>query len=311
MMKTSRRQFLQIGFLTTGCACMSWKLYGESGGTAHDADPQPYRVLRENIRPLFVKKKPAQPGDWLESHAEAGQTFDQYLQINPNRPTSLRKVIYLLPIGTFSEEEQKVAKILREYMTLIFGLEVKFLQRIPLETIPASAQRVNKFSGQRQLLSTYILFNVLKPMRPRDAVAVLALTTADLWPGKHWNFVFGQASLGERVGVWSTARFGDVKTEYAMFFRRVMQVAVHETGHMFGIKHCIAYECCMNGANSQQEGDRAPLVFCPECDAKLWWACQLKPKERAQNLASFAKINGLKAEETAWSAIADALPSDS
>ena len=67
----------------------------------------------------------------------------------------------------------------------------------------------------------------------------------------------------------------------------------------------------MNGANHQEEGDRAPLLFCPECDAKLWWACQLKPKERAQNLASFAKINGLKAEETAWSAVADALPSDS
>ena len=26
-------------------------------------------------------------------------------------------------------------------------------------------------------------------------VAVLALTTSDLWPGEGWNFVFGQASL--------------------------------------------------------------------------------------------------------------------
>ena len=310
MMKTSRRQFLHIGFLSTGCAFLSWKLYGETGGFTSDADPQIYRKMREEIRHLFEKKKPPRPSDWLASHAEAGQSFDEYLKINPNRPTSLRKVIYLLPIGTFSEEEQKVAKILREYMSLIFGLEVKFLQRISTDSIPANAQRVNNFSGERQLLSTYILYSVLKPIRPRDAVAVLALTTEDLWPGKNWNFVFGQASLGERVGVWSTARFGDVKTDYAKFFRRVLQVAVHETGHMFGIKHCIAYECTMNGANHQEEGDRAPLLFCPECDAKLWWACQLKPKERAQKLATFAKTHGLKAEETAWTAIASALPAD-
>lgn len=307
-MKTSRRQFIHISALGSACAFLSWKLYGETGGFTNDAAPHVYRKMSKEIRHLFEKKRPPQPGDWLASHAETGQTFDQYLQINPNRPTSLRKVIYLLPIGDFSEEEQKVAKILRDYMSLVFGLEVKFLQRISADSIPATAQRINKLGGDRQLLSTYILFSVLKPMRPRDAVAVLALTTEDLWPGKDWNFVFGQASLGERVGVWSTARFGDVKADYAKFFRRVIQVAVHETGHMFGIKHCTAYECCMNGANSLEEGDRNSLVFCPECDAKLWWACQLQPKERAQKLAAFAKTHNLVAEEKAWTAIAAALP---
>lgn len=56
-------------------------------------------------------------------------------------------------------------------------------------------------------------------------------------------FVFGQVSLGERFGVWSTALFGDLK---------------------------------------------------------LWCGCQIKSKERALKLASFAKTHDLKAEVTAW-----------
>jgi archaemetzincin len=30
----------------------------------------------------------------------------------------------------------------------------------------------------------------------------------DLYPEPSWNFVFGQASLNERVGVYSFARYG-------------------------------------------------------------------------------------------------------
>ena len=29
----------------------------------------------------------------------------------------------------------------------------------------------------------------------------------------------------------------------------VTNVVKHEIGHMFGIKHCIYYSCCMNGNN--------------------------------------------------------------
>ena len=42
---------------------------------------------------------------------------------------------------------------------------------------------------------------------------MLAITAFDLWPGPGWNFVFGQASLTERVGVWSMARNGDPDDE--------------------------------------------------------------------------------------------------
>ena len=300
----NRRHMLELGLLSSTSMLLGWKLLA---APANHEQLATYIRQMEIIRPLFTKKGPPQAGDWLTAHKENGQTFAEYRASDPNRPTKERTKIYLQPIGAGDEARNHVITLLREFMQLIFGLEVVMLPVLSLATIPAAAQRVNGFTNQRQLLSTHILHGILKPNRPADAVAVLAITHEDLWPGKGWNFVFGQASLGERVGVWSTARMGDPTKEPTLFLRRVLQVAVHETGHMFGIKHCTAYECCMNGANHQGESDRAPLVFCAECDAKLWWACQLKPGPRAKDLTTFAEKHQLKSDAAQWRHIAEAL----
>jgi len=300
----NRRNMIQLGVLCGGSALLGWRLHAaEEDGEALAT----YRAHMETIRPLFTKKGKPAPMDWLASHREAGQTFEQYRRSNPNRPTAQRTRIYLQAIGTFTKEQTEVIYEVQDFMRIIFGLEVNMLPVKGVDQIPASAQRQS--AGQRQLLSTHILHQILKPNRPADAVAVLAITNEDLWPGEGWNFVFGQASLAERVGVWSTARMGDPAKEAKLFLRRVLQVAVHETGHMFGIKHCTAYECCMNGSNHQAESDRTPLVFCAECDAKLWWACGLDALKRANALHAFAKKHGLEPDTAQWAKIAKALAS--
>jgi archaemetzincin len=306
-MNPDRRHLLHLGLLCGGSAFLGWKLHAAN---AEDDTVPDYRRMMEKIRPLFTKKKAPGPSDWLANHKEPGQTFDAYRAIDPNRRTPQRTKIYLQTIGRFSEEQTGVIATLRQFMHIVFGLEVKFLPELGLDKFPATAQRVNEHTKQRQLLSTYILYQLLKPNRPDDAVAVLAITNEDLWPGDGWNFVFGQASLGDRVGVWSTARMGDPIAEAELFLRRVLQVAVHETAHMFGIKHCIAYECCMNGANHQGESDQAPLVFCAECDAKLWWAGRLDAPQRALKLEAFAKEHQLGDDAEQWQRIARALEAE-
>jgi archaemetzincin len=90
---------------------------------------------------------------------------------------------------------------------------------------------------------------------------------------------------------------------------RTTMTATHETGHMFGIRHCIAHECGMNGSNNSDERDRQPLEFCPECQAKLWWTLRLDPVERSRALEIAARKHGFAAAADAFARQAVALRS--
>lgn len=53
----------------------------------------------EDFQPLPVPS----PSDWLANHPEAGQTFEQFVRLRPNRPDSGRPRLYLQPLGSFGE----------------------------------------------------------------------------------------------------------------------------------------------------------------------------------------------------------------
>jgi archaemetzincin len=70
----------------------------------------------------------------------------------------------------------------------------------------------------------------------------------------------------------------------------------HELGHMFGIAHCTAYRCLMNGSNSLKETDAAPMHLCPVCLRKLHASVGFSPAARYASLESFYRTHGLLAE---------------
>lgn len=283
--------WLARSFLLAGTAPDAWE------DETYQDPPIDARGLRaieaagERIRPLHRPKTPPRPGEWLDKHPEAGQTFAAYRQERPNHPTRQRSTIYLQPMGTFDANHERLLDQVAQALTRFFGVPVKRLEPLGMDKVPAWAHRPR--AGQADQLRTPYLLDTLKKRRPADAVAVLGLTTADLTPGDSWNFVFGQASLSERVGVWSVHRFGDPAREYPTVLRRTLQTALHETGHMLGIRHCKAYECGMNGSNHLEEADGRPLGFCPECEMKVWWGCGVAPRARYRDLTEFADALGL------------------
>ena len=262
----------------------------------------------KNIASLHEKIRAPGANDWLAKYHESGQTFGQYLRSNPNRPSEHRTRFYLQPIGEFTAAERRTVEDTADLLSRFYSLPVELLDPLDLDLVPALARRTHPRWGDEQVLTTYVLDDILMPRRPDDAVAVLALTTADLWPGEN-NFVFGQASLTERVGVWSLYRYGDANGPESndLFRRRLFKVAVHETGHMLGIMHCTAYECCMNGSNSLEELDSNPMWLCTECVQKVWWACSADPAQRYQQLADFAAKNHLDEEAVFWTRSGDCL----
>ena len=262
---------------------------------------EPLLAQIELIRPLHEKKKLNQPGDWLERFPEGGQTFRQYVQARGRTPLKDEyHTIYVQPLGEFDETQQRLVEQTVEFMGHFFGMPVQSLEARPLGDIPETARRMRH--DEEQVLSTWIMYDILKPQRADDAVAVIGLVTCDLWPGD-LNWVFGQASLRDRVGVWSLHRNGDPhesEAAYRLCLRRTLKTAVHETGHMLGIPHCSAYECCMNGSRSREESDRQPLEFCPECQPKIWWTCGANAVTRTKALAKFATDHGLTDEAVLW-----------
>lgn len=234
--------------------------------------------------------------DWLWTYKEPGQTFDEYIASNPTLPTEQRKTIYVQPIGKFNAQQSQVIKTTSAYTEAFFGLPVRMLDTKPRPPkLKEPDQRMIDYPQHRQLRSGYLLETVLPPLLPDDAAALIAFTDEDLYPDTSMYFVFGQASLENRVGVWSLFRLDD-QADFATFLRRTMKIAVHETGHMFSMRHCTKYECVMSGTNHLGETDRRPIDACPECMAKIAWMNKEKPFERYKRLAEFAKKYRLKDE---------------
>jgi archaemetzincin len=305
-MTGSHKRVLLLGSLFGGVGMMVGAGFWQANGEGHAPELTAIRAAARKIKPLHARMGKPRAGEWLAEHHEDGQTFDEYLASNPNRPTRRRTTIYIQPLGDFNKLQARLVDDTVDLMSRFFSVPVKKLPPLGLNVIPARARRTHPSWGMKQILSTYVL-NMLKPRRPRDAVAVLALTSSDLWPGRGWNFVFGQASLSQRVGVWSLYRNGDPAKNYTLCLLRTLKTALHETGHMLGMQHCIAYDCGMNGSNHQEESDRRPLVFCPECEAKIWWACRTDPVRRYRRLLEFAEARGLKKEAAMWKASLAAL----
>jgi archaemetzincin len=214
------------------------------------------------------------PDDWLANQREDGQTFDAFLRARPNRPDEPRHKLYLQPLGAFPPGESPLQERLRDFAATFFMLEVEVLPPLNLEKSTLTSRR-NPYTGQRQLL-TGDLLALLRRKLPADGYALLGITMVDLYPEPSWNFVFGQASLRERVGVYGFARFDPrfygtkpPADWQSLLLRRSCKVLAHETAHLFGVEHCIYFHCPMNGSNHLAESDARAHVL-RESFQPLW-----------------------------------------
>jgi archaemetzincin len=278
-------------------AYCSYRLETDAKPTPEDA--KALGEIETRLAPLAVKLGPPRPGEWLHEHKEDGQTFLEYLAAQPIRRSKEHGTIYICLLGEFTKAQQQVLDITKEYLGLFFDVPVKVTKTVPLDEIPDKAKRTHPTWGDKQILTTYVLHEVLKPERPDDAMAYLAFTASDLWPGEGWNFVYGQASTTQRIGVWSIYRNGDPARSAESFrhcLKRTLGTASHETGHILTMYHCIVYDCNMNGSNNQEESDRKPLHLCPICLRKLCWNLGVDPVSYLRKHEAFCAKHGFKEE---------------
>jgi archaemetzincin len=292
-----------FGILLLCLACMTCAPPDKPAANAASARAHDNRVARlsktKNALVKFYQPMKEMDGDWLQSHPEKGETFEEYVESRPTLPTAERKTLYILPVGKFSAKQLDVIRKAADYLRAFYNLPVVLRDQLPLERVSEEMTRV-QYPNNKQIRTSYFIDDLLPKILPNDAAALLCFTNYDLYPGDTWNYVFGQASLEKRVGVWSLWRLEKDDGKPAtpdLFLDRTLKVAMHETGHMFSMRHCTKYECLMSGTNHLDETDRRPLDTCPECTMKIAWAMNYAPAERYKNLAEFWQKQRRPAEQ--------------
>ena len=153
---------------------------------------------------------------------------------------------------------------------------------------------------------------MLKPYRPADAYATQLITMHDLYPGKNWNFCFGWASFTEGVAAFSFCRYDpdwdgiDDPDRDQNLLMRGCAILCHEICHQFGLKHCIYYECLMNGIMSAEEQrDGGIRILCPVCQKKLKQNLRFDSQVRFEGLLDVCEELGFDDEAAVYRKLLD------
>ncbi len=242
------------------------------------------------------------PNDWLSVHRETGQTFESFVGSRPNRPDRVRSTLVLQPLGGFAVDGAPAPEVLRRFAAVFFGLDAQVFPPIDLRHVEIRSRREPALR-QRQLL-TGDLLDLLRANLPDHAFSFIGITMEDLYPAPDWNYVFGQASLRDRVAVYSFVRYlpafwGESDDDPELVLRRSCRVLAHETAHAFGILHCVEHLCLMNGSNHLEESDTRPLRLCPQDLRKLQWSVGFDVVDRYRRLVGLYRELGLD-DEAQW-----------
>ncbi|KAJ4463114.1 putative peptidase family M54 protein [Paratrimastix pyriformis] len=225
------------------------------------------------------------PDDWLAQIKETPQTVADYVLHRKFAPSPERSIIYILPLAPFAPPFPPVAT-LREYLeAFYFPNRVAVLPAVPLEGLGLTTRI---FEGRLQIHAGSVVARVA-PTLPPDGFCLCAITQEDLYPRDSWSFVFGHTEPSKRCGVFSFARYnpGFPGTPSGSLLRRSCKVLAHETGHLFGLKHCLHYRCAMNGSNSLEESEGRPVFLCPVCLGKMYRCVPFDPLLRYRVLGAF------------------------
>ncbi len=167
--------------------------------------------------------------------------------------------VFLLPLGKIQWWLlDEVATVLRQ----TFGKET-----IHADEMPPPREALDRERGQA---CSTALIEAMARSGPRGMI--LGMTDLDIFvPGL--DFVFGEADPAEGVAVISIARlreeFHGREADQGLLLSRTIKAAMHEMGHLYGLKHCPDPSCVMGHSGSVEEKDRKNKDFCSLCRLRI------------------------------------------
>ena len=215
--------------------------------------------------------------DWLYQYSETGQTVKAYQIGGPqiNWINTNTSVIYLMLIDDSIEYERAkqfklyceayytgcIVKLVRRGVSILDGQGNK--KKIPPNFMAKHRIALRDTPSGYQVNASDVL-QALKEYKGQDTFCILAITNQDLYPDEWSNFCRGLAEPESATAVFSFARhqvgfcgeesLESPEEENQVWMERSVHTMVHEIGLMFGLKHCIYYECDMNASNGHGDG---------------------------------------------------------
>ena len=166
---------------------------------------------------------------------------------------------------------------MKDDISIILQKNIKF-QRIPYiqesiasifnndVTVIEERIDINPFYNSNRV--QYNAANIIDSQEIRQDKKYLIIAIHDLFI-PIFTFVFGLAKLNGNVAVISTHRLNNryygLPENEDLLTERIIKEAVHEIGHLFGLRHCIQYNCVMVNSTSAEEIDVKNTDFCPSC----------------------------------------------
>ncbi len=141
---------------------------------------------------------------------------------------------------------------------------------VPVTLHASPARPLQSYDPRRKQHLSGKILDFLGTDGPQDGSKVLGVTDVDLFI-PILTFVFGEAQLGGRAAVVSTARLSqDVPRGYgALVTERLAKEAVHELGHALGLLHCGTPRCAMHRSPSVRDVDGKSGKLCGDCRIRL------------------------------------------
>ena len=258
---------------------------------------------------IFYKPiPPPGPNDWLMSHKEYGQTFNEYKNFGfheiqaikgkmGNKNLIKKEVIYIAPLNYSinpSFDENFITSIIVFCQSYFHDMQFR---KLNIEINHKNVEYRKYEDGSYQINACTLIEKIYKKM-PEDAYCLIGITDVDIYNDvrvikpREWiyypppyknNFCYELNSYKYWVSLCSISRFDPMfskdsppsseEEKAASFFKllkRSIKMVVKNISHMFGLKNCIFFSCVMNGFGSMKEFDSRPVEICPCCLRKIF-----------------------------------------
>lgn len=168
-------------------------------------------------------------------------------------------MLLLVPMGLGSEHLS-----LLSWLGTALGAKLRLSPVLgePLPLRPEWGDGTRRFSSNALTDALVELHST--PDTPLPPYWTLGVTAADLFAPDR-PFVFGEATLGGAWAVVSLARLIPDSGDEELLRQRLLKEALHELGHLDGLRHCPTPRCVMRPSASAAEVDHKSARFCHLC----------------------------------------------